>query len=256
MAGGNDEVPLAGGNVGTGVVRVGNTVRRPSGPWSESVHAFLSHLASVGYRGAPRSLGFDERGRHVVEFVDGDVGMPVLPADRREALRHVGRLLRDFHDASSSYLPPPTAQWNVVIEPDGQDLITHHDLAPWNLVCNPERWVLIDWDNAGPGTRLWDVAYAAHAFVPLSAVTAPSESAARLSSFAGGYGLDEAGRVRLADLLHRRILSMYELLQRGSATGQQPWAGLWNQGHGDLWLANALYVQQHDAVLRDGLLRG
>jgi hypothetical protein len=26
----------------------------------------------------------------------------------------------------------------------------------------------IDWDGAGPGSRLWDLAYAAHGFVPLS----------------------------------------------------------------------------------------
>ena len=28
---------------------------------------------------------------------------------------------------------------------------------------------VIDWDSAGPGSRLWDIAYAVHGFVPLSA---------------------------------------------------------------------------------------
>lgn len=256
MTGHENEIPLTGGNVGAGIVRVGNTVRRPSGPWSQSVHRFLCHLASVGYEGAPRSLGFDDHGRHVVEFIVGDVPLPFRPTDHHEALRRVGRLIRDFHDASSSYLPPPDAQWNVVIGPDGQDLITHHDLAPWNLVGSLQRWVFIDWDNAGPGTRLWDLAYAAHGFVPLTAATAPPESAARLGSFAAGYGLDEADRLGLAALLHRRILSMYDLLRRGAATGQQPWARLYSQGHGDVWLANASYVQANEEVLLGGLLRG
>jgi hypothetical protein len=68
-----DEVPLAGGHVTGGVVRVGSTVRRPAGPWSPSVHHFLTHLNDVGFDGAPRTLGFDEKGRHVLEFVPGDV---------------------------------------------------------------------------------------------------------------------------------------------------------------------------------------
>jgi hypothetical protein len=57
---GEPEVPLAGGNVSAGVVRVGDTVRRPTGPWSPAVHALLVHLHEVGFDGAPRSMGFDE----------------------------------------------------------------------------------------------------------------------------------------------------------------------------------------------------
>ncbi|MFI2076838.1 MULTISPECIES: hypothetical protein [Streptomyces] len=64
--------PLPGGNVSAGVVRIGDTVRRPAGPWTPAVHA-----------------------------LDG--------------------------------------------------------------------WTFIDWDTAGPASRLWDVAYAVHGFIPLSA---------------------------------------------------------------------------------------
>jgi thiamine kinase-like enzyme len=39
----------------------------------------------------------------------------------------------------------------------------------WNLVRDGERSVFIDWDGAGPGSRLWDLGYAAHGFVPLHA---------------------------------------------------------------------------------------
>ena len=53
-------MPLLGGNVSLGLVRVGDTVRRPSGPWSLSVRHFMSHLNNVGFEGAPRSFGFDE----------------------------------------------------------------------------------------------------------------------------------------------------------------------------------------------------
>ena len=46
-----DEIPLPGGNVG-GAVRVGDTVRRPTGPWTPAVHELLEFLADAGL---PRS---------------------------------------------------------------------------------------------------------------------------------------------------------------------------------------------------------
>ncbi len=149
-------------------MRVGSTVRRPPTSSSVAVDALLRHLEEVGYAGAPRSFGFDERGRHVVEHVQGHVLMPFVPADPLGALRRVGRLLQDLHDATDSFTPPPDAVWNVVIPPDRVDLVIHHDAAPWNLVLGNDRWVLIDWDNAGSGSRLWDLAYPAHGFIPLS----------------------------------------------------------------------------------------
>jgi hypothetical protein len=65
------EERLAGGNLSAGVVRTGDTVRRPMGPWSPSVHALLRHLD--GFDGAPRLLGVDERGREVLEYIEGEV---------------------------------------------------------------------------------------------------------------------------------------------------------------------------------------
>jgi hypothetical protein len=82
-----EEIPLAGGNVSDGVVRVGDTVRRPAGPWTPAVHALLAHLHEVGFHAAPRPLGLDERGREVLEFVPGATVWPdrfgeVGPRDR------------------------------------------------------------------------------------------------------------------------------------------------------------------------------
>jgi hypothetical protein len=51
------ETPLSGGNMSSGVVRVGDTVRRPAGPWTPAVHALLAHLHEAGFRCAPRPLG-------------------------------------------------------------------------------------------------------------------------------------------------------------------------------------------------------
>ncbi|MER5641060.1 phosphotransferase [Kitasatospora sp. NPDC002227] len=81
----------------------------------------------------------------------------------------VARLVRDFHQAVVGFTPPPDARWQQLIPPEGDGIIAHHDLAPWNLVANGAgSLAFIDWDGAGPGSRLWDVAYALHGFVPLS----------------------------------------------------------------------------------------
>lgn len=56
-----EEQPLSGGNVSAGVVRVGDTVRRPAGPWTPAVHALLTHLHEAGFRAAPAPWGSTNR---------------------------------------------------------------------------------------------------------------------------------------------------------------------------------------------------
>lgn len=256
-----DEQPLTGGNVSAGVVRVGDTVRRPAGPWTPAVHAFLDHLRGAGFDGAPRPHGIDERGREVLSFAPGVVPWPdrfdlLEPADR---LTRVARVIRDLHDAAEGFTPPPDARWQMLIpdgdtNPDGATgdhadagIVVHHDLAPWNLVIG-DRWVFIDWDCAAPGSRLWDLAYAAHGFVPLSADPrwSPLDAAGRLRILADGYRLDETQRRRLVPLLARRTRSMYDFLARESARGTEPWSRLWREGHGESWRADTEHIARRE----------
>ena len=243
------EVPLTGGNVSESVVRVGATVRKAAAESTAAVEALLEHLASVGFDGAPKPLGRDERGRQVLEFVPGTMADAMPPMTRSE-LRRVGRLIRELHDAAADFTAPADAAWNVVIPPDSEDLICHHDLAPWNLVrgARPgggERWVFIDWDGAGPGSRLWDLAYAAHGFLPMGPVGEPEADGPRLRALADGYGLDEQQRRELPDLIVGHTRGMFDLLRTGSLTGRQPWARLWAEGHGEHWGPAATYIEQH-----------
>jgi hypothetical protein len=55
------EVTLVGGMSTPGVVRVGDTVRRPVKPDAAYVHGLLRHFERHGFEGAPRFLGFDEQ---------------------------------------------------------------------------------------------------------------------------------------------------------------------------------------------------
>jgi hypothetical protein len=252
------EVPLHGGNVSAGVVRVGDTVRRPAGPHTPAVQALLEHLHAVGFEGAPRPLGLDEQGREVLEYLPGIVPWPdrfdlLDPAER---LARAARLIRSFHDAVASFVAPADARWQALIPAEGLcDIIAHHDLAPWNLVAGP-RWAFIDWDCAAPGTRLWDLAYAAHGFVPLSADPRwqRPDAAARLRLFADAYGLDEAQRRQLVPMLARRTRAMYDFLASQAAAGVQPWASLWAAGHGTAWERDGEYIQAREAIWASALL--
>jgi hypothetical protein len=253
-----NEMPLSGGNMSSGVVRVGDTVRRPVGPWTPAVHALLAHLHDVGFDGAPRPLGIDERGREVLSFVPGTVAWPdhfqLLNDDGQ--LRRVTRLIRGFHDAAATFAPPPGARWQALTAADGDEIIAHHDLAPWNLVIGDRQWAFIDWDTAAPGTRLWDLAYAAHGFVPLSADPALQcdDAGRRLRLIADAYGLTERQRLDIIPLLGRRTQAMRDFLAEQAAQGNQPWTRLWQEGHGDVWLADTSYIIQREDQWHQALL--
>ncbi len=246
------EVPLSGGNVAAGVVRVGRTVRKPVTPATPAVHAVLRHLEKVGFAGAPRALGRDEQGRQVLEYVEGPLATvlpPMTPAD----LVRVGRLVRDLHDALAFFSAPDDARWEVAIPPDRDELICHHDLAPWNLVLGADPWVFIDWDGAGPGSRLWDLAYAAQSFTPLHAGGDPAQDASRLRALVDGYGATHAQRQQLPGLIEAHTRGMYNLLVDGARTGRQPWARLHDEGHAQHWGPAADYVADHSDVFTEAV---
>jgi hypothetical protein len=252
------ETPLEGGNMSSGVVRVGDTVRRPAGAWTPAVHALLNHLHTVGFRGAPRPLGLDEQGREVLTFIPGTVAWPdhfhLLHGDHQ--LRKVARLIREFHDAVAELTPPPDAQWQTLIPADGNEIIAHHDLAPWNLILNDQQWAFIDWDVAAPGTRLWDLAYAIHGFVPLTAnpTHQRDDASHRLRLIADTYDLTQQQRLDILPLLARRTRSMHTFLAEQAAQGAQPWTRLWQEGHGDAWQADTNYIAQREHQWHQALL--
>ena len=89
---------LPGGNVADSVVRIGTTVRKPVSKATAAVEALLDHLAAAGFDAAPRSLGRDEQGRQVLEFIPGTMA-DELPAVTNPELHRLGLLIRRLHDS-------------------------------------------------------------------------------------------------------------------------------------------------------------
>jgi hypothetical protein len=180
-----DEVPLPGGNVG-GAVRVGDTVRRATGPWTPAVHALLAHLADR-LPHVPRVLGFDERGREVLTFMPGrviDLDTEMLsPAQLVDLVRWT----RLFHHAVADFAHP--GPWRYFPIP-AATIIGHNDIAPYNACFEGDRLSgVFDWDLSGPSTPLLELAFIAWNGVPLwSDELDPVWSAQRLELIAAAYG--------------------------------------------------------------------
>jgi Ser/Thr protein kinase RdoA (MazF antagonist) len=148
-----NEQLLTGGDINV-VVRVGDTVRRPVGEHSPGVHAFLRHLETAGFDGAPRFLGVDEQGREILSYVEGDPAFAPVPSGD-DVLFQIGRLLCRLHEAAEGFVPPPNASWAwEVSPPDEQEVMCHldhfwtnvifRDGAPTALIANRkaiERWL-------------------------------------------------------------------------------------------------------------------
>ena len=180
--GAHPEVPLGGGRLTQGVVRVGDTVRRPMGPHSPFVHRLLRHLEAVGFEGAPRLLGIDEQGREVLSFLDGWVP-PNLSRFADHALVAAARLLRRFHDATAGSALAGR-----------HEVVCHNDPSPCNAVfVDGHPAALIDFDHAAPGNRLRDVAYAGWLWTLSADGDAPpvAAQARRLRLMAETYGIRE-----------------------------------------------------------------
>jgi Ser/Thr protein kinase RdoA (MazF antagonist) len=248
-----EEQELTGGNASGRVVRIGGTVRKP---WLENSSAAQEYLGALRASGVdvPRPLGRDEAGRHVIEYVEGVSAMEQMPLGHDQLLR-VGRLIRQIHDASVNMDLPNTDGWDVLLAAENPDLMCHNDLAPWNLIMG-ERWVFIDWDAAGPSTRLWDLAYAAQSFGLLIDGQPLNEAALRLRALVDGYAGDDAMRKALPEAMAQRTAAMYDLLESSYTVGLQPWADMYASGHGDHWRGAAEYVLLNQVIWEKALATG
>lgn len=179
------------------VQRVGETVRRETGAHSAAVHVLLKHLERESFPCAPRFLGTDDQGREMLTYRHGTVGNYPMPVDVRttDAMKSATRILRRLHDLTVGLRLPDGHARHL---PDGiePEVICHWDAAPYNFVFQGSRAVaLIDFDEAGPGRRIDDLAYFAYRFAPLCSDD---------NFFDGGWSPDTDRYDRL-----RRIFTIY-----------------------------------------------
>jgi serine/threonine protein kinase len=202
------EEPLAGGRMTAGVVRIGDTVRRPPQPNSPFVRELLEHLAQAGFGEAPRYLGTDEQGRECFSYLSGEVP-PDLGLHSDATLCAAGRLIRGYHDATVGFVTEA-------------EVICHNDLSPCNAVFRERLPIaLIDFDAAAPGDRLWDLGYAAWLWVDIgNEELARGEQLRRLEVFARAYDPE----LRAEDVIPVMVQRQRELGSQPGDGARQAWA--------------------------------
>ncbi|MGH2628709.1 MAG: phosphotransferase [Anaerolineales bacterium] len=203
-------------------VRVGQTVRRTAYSWSPAVLDLLQHLEHEAFAGAPRALGFDDEGREVLTFIEGEVGRgeTFIPDQRGrfdirlpdyvwhdDVLVHLGALIRAYHDAAATF-PWTGREWCFEAQPP-VETVCHNELFLWNTVFRDGVPVaFIDWDTAAPGPRAWDLGLVACRWVPFwrdekcrahGLPAGVAEKARRFRLLLEAYGLEpDIGIVRAA----------------------------------------------------------
>lgn len=255
---GDKEIFLPGGSI-TGATQVGRTVRRETGPWTPTIHSLLRHLERVGFTGAPRVLGIDERGREILSFIDGESAThpwpPPLFTD--DGMAGLGRIIRGFHDAVRSFRPPADALYRVGHKPLGPNMIVcHGDLGYWNTIWRDGIVVgIIDWDFAEPDLPLRDVAQAAIYSVPLrddkwwkeAGSSAHPDRRSRLDALCKGYG----GVTPAAVITAALNVQAQEIkrLQTLGAAGVEPWKSFAERGQASWFQEDADWIAVHSEQL-------
>lgn len=274
------EVELPRGDVTEGVVRIGETVRRPAAPHSQAVEHYLDHLAAVGFDASPRHLGRDRSGREVLTYLHGDVPAdpPAAWAAQEMLLVSVAHLLGELHQASAGYAAerdfaaPAGSQWFQLPLPAGVDLtavpappqpelVSHNDITPQNVVVRGGQAVgLVDFDMAGPTSKLLEVWTTAMYWVPLRdpgdlwPAWRGVDQAARLRAFVDAYGLSEADRDALVGVgLDHAERAWWRMKGAAEHLGGG-WARMWAGGTGEAITRRRAWLAHHGDDLTRALL--
>jgi len=203
----------------------GDRVSRPAYWWTPTVHALLRYLRENGFDKVPMPLGIAD-GRETLTRISGESGVVgwrmVVP---EPGLRAFARFLREYHDATTGFVAEVGSPWAFQDgAPLPEQVVCHGDPGPWNVVWREGNPVgLVDFDFAGPGDALLDVAYALEYVAPFCddneaiswrSYPSPPDRRRRIAIFSDGYGLaDTSGLVdaviarQQLDIVHVRDLA-------------------------------------------------
>jgi Phosphotransferase enzyme family len=246
-------------------MRHGDTVRRPGQPWNKDVHQLLRHVRDRGFLLAPEPRGFDERGREVLSYLEGETSASVTPWPGSlwsdALLADVGRATAAYHRAVADFIPDPEARWQYRPRPlEPGEIICHHDFAPYNAVFSDERLMgIIDWDGAGPGTIQEELAFLAWQWVPLVpydlkehvGCNPHSDEGARLRLLLDRYGYD--ARDGFIDAVMVRIEISRSGIEERANAGDLPYVALRDEGYTRGMERTIQYLIERESALQSGI---
>jgi hypothetical protein len=209
---------------------LGPVVHRPVGPWTPAVHDLLAILAAAGLDGVPQVLGFDDEGREILTHLPGRTIAVDDETAPDEVLTDAAAWLRRYHDAVRDYDPGPRVwrQTTAALAP-GQ-LICHNDTGAYNWIVRDGRFAgVIDWDQAGPGQPIDDLAFLCWSGVPLFRDVPVTDAARRVALAVEAYGGVTASA--LLEAVADRMTRASERIDAGIRRGDPGMLAL--RGHGE-----------------------
>jgi hypothetical protein len=245
--------PLEGGRTGQ-IWRDGDTVIRPSGAWTPTVHRFLRHLRSRGFPGAPHPIEITGN-QEVVSYGGGrvceDLSDQFVGSERM--LLSAAKLLREFHSASHGFLESDREVQAWMLPPqEPYEIICHGDYAPYNIATAGHEAVgIIDFDTAHPAPRLWDLAYSVYRWAPLSDPANPDvtfgldEQLRRADIFCTAYGATMEDRLQLPEMICRRLQALVDFMLASAAAGDETFVVDVVAGDAQLYLSDIGYIRRH-----------
>ena len=194
-------------------------MRRPTGPWTPAVHALLDHLREAGLRGIPEVLGVDEQGRESLSYVDGRGVQPDNEVVLDSVLEEGVAWLREFHDAVEGFRGE--REWRAgSLALAADEIICHNDPGVYNWIIQSGHFVaMVDWDMAGPGQAIDDLAFLAWSAIPLYRQTPLEDVVRRLDLLVDRYG--EWGPMTILNAVVARMATACERIAAGQERGDE-----------------------------------
>ena len=253
-----NEERLIGGNV-SNVYRLGETIRRELKEESNKIHKLLKHLENKGFSYAPKFLGTDEKGREILSFIEGEAGNYPLKEYMwsNDVLKELAEMLRLYHDSVIDFSIEESWQ-SIDNTPQPFEVICHNDFAIYNIIFNHKRPVgIIDFDVAGPGPRLWDIAYTIYTCVPLSRVCHSESGEAfyynslqhadrinqRVKLFFDSYGMDI--EEDFLEMVLLRLDGLCKTIKRKAKEGDIAFQKMLDEGHLEHYQKDIKFIREH-----------
>jgi hypothetical protein len=266
------EEPLLGGDVTDGLVKVGDTVRRPIQPGSAGAEAVLKHLERVGFDGAPKVLGTDAQGRRALSFLSGEVAgrpWPAWMADN-DRIVSVARLVRRFDDAMQSFGLPDIVTSSLLADPPGTPpsvagpptFIGHMDLTPENVVfVDGQAAALIDFDMVRPTDRVGEMCNLLLWWAPLmpaddrQVAVRDVDAFERSAILVDAYGLDIEDRALIVPLAINMADRTWHTMRNRAEVLGGGWQRMWDDGAGDRILRRQTWLADNADGLQGAIRR-
>ncbi len=244
------------------IFKQNDTVIRPLSAHSEAVHRLLTHLHQEGFTSCPQFISSDGK-NEILSFVEGETyNYPLRGAIASdEALMSAALLLRQFHDASATFLQSDHAQQHWMLPSrEPAEVVCHGDFAPYNVALKGQTVVgVFDFDTAHPAPRLWDIAYAVYCWAPfkthhIDKLGSLDQQIARAKMFLDAYGVSEQERVSLVSTMVQRLHALVTFMVREAEDGDPGFQMSLSEGHHVAYLNDIEYLKLHQSKIHIGLI--